>query len=131
MNLVAISGIVKDTAKTMDKPGFSLMFFQMENVTGYKDKKRTTVFNVKKMGKAGGGLAKFITKGRYVTVIGSVVEDTYQQAGVTKKQFVLDADNIELGGQAKDEANQTADSGNPFGGSDEPVQTEDSNPFGA
>jgi single-stranded DNA-binding protein len=136
MNLVVISGIVQAPAKTQDKPGFSLMFFTMENEVGYKDKKKKYIFNVKKIGKAAGSLAKYIVKGRYVTITGVLTEDTFQQNGKTQKITVLLANNIELGGMVKDDVDQTNDA-NPFGGGSDDAgpgvddTAEDANPFGA
>jgi hypothetical protein len=129
MNLVVMSGIVQAPAKVQSKPGFCSLFFSIENTTGYKDYKRTQIINVKKMGKKD-SISKYLVKDRYVTVTGELVEETFQKNNVTQKLWVINARDVELGGQKKDESNQTADS--PYDDStDSPAPAEDENPFGA
>jgi single-stranded DNA-binding protein len=136
MNNVVIGGRIVADAKLVTKPGFDVVMFQLENTIGFGDKKRTSIFNVKKFGKKVGNIVKFLVKDRQVEVVGKLAVETFQQNGATKSVILIAATEIELGWLPKDKTQQKGNDGydSDFTGGDNAASANEPEPndfFGA
>jgi single-strand DNA-binding protein len=87
LNIVVLSGrLGKDPEIKQTSGGKSVASFSIAVDTGFGQSKKTSWFNVEVWDKTAEAVAKYVTSGKRVSVVGSLVEDTWQDSSTGQKR---------------------------------------------
>lgn len=106
--LVTLIGTcTKDPEAKTTSNGKNVTRLSLVTEHGWGDKRTSTFWNVDVWGKPGEFVAKDVTKGQDVVVMGEIYERTYESQGVEKRIIQVDAREVSYVREPKGEAQPT------------------------
>jgi single-strand DNA-binding protein len=107
INSAVVSGHIGEPKVTTTQGGATFLNFSVAARGGYTDKatgewkEKTDWIDCKMFGKRAESLSRFLTKGTFVVVLGSISQETWEKDGKRRSKIVVFVHEIQLAPRAK------------------------------